>query len=212
MSGRGKRGNPYAKPDPFTQKAKSEGYPARSVYKLEEIDRRCKLFAQGQRVLDLGCAPGSWLLYAAKKVGPRGLVRGVDLTPLEIALPPNAKAMAGDALTPSAEVERFLLEGAPYDVVVSDMAPATTGTTFADQARSAELVSRTLDVADAWLAKDGAWVAKLFMSEEIVELRKRIRTMFGEERVLRPEGVRTVSYEVFLVGLGVAPSGAGPGP
>lgn len=196
-----KRGNPYAKPDAFTQRAKAEGYPARSVYKLEEIDRRVRLFRPGQRVLDLGCAPGSWLLYAAKKVGPSGRVRGVDLTPLEIALPKNAAALAGDALSPPPEVEAFLREGAPYDVVVSDMAPSTTGTRMADQARSAELVERTLDVAQAWLSPGGSWVAKLFMSDAIVDLRKRVRTLFEEERVIRPEGTRQVSYEVFLVGL-----------
>ncbi len=205
-----KRGNPYAKPDTFTQRAKSEGYPARSVYKLEEIDRRVRLFRPGQRVLDLGCAPGSWLLYAAKKVGPSGRVRGVDLTPLEIALPKNAAAMAGDALTPNAEVEAFLREGAPYDVVVSDMAPSTTGTRMADQARSAELVERTLDVAAEWLAPGGAWVAKLFMSEAIVGIRKRVRELFEEERVIRPEGTRQVSYEVFLVGLRKRPTAEAP--
>lgn len=197
-----KRGNPYARSDVFAQRARKEGYPARSVYKLEEIDQRTKLLKQGQRVLDLGCAPGSWLLYAAKRVGPSGRVRGVDLKPLEIALPPNTVAIAGDALTPGPEVEAFLRENAPYDVVLSDMAPSTSGTPFQDQARSAELVERTLDVADAWLNKGGAWVAKLFMSEALVELRKRVRSMFAEERVIRPEGTRSVSYEVFLVGLG----------
>jgi 23S rRNA (uridine2552-2'-O)-methyltransferase len=198
----GRRGkNPYAKADAFTQKAKKEGYPARSVYKLEEIDRRVRLFKGGQKVLDLGCAPGSWLLYAAQKVGPSGRVRGVDLTPLAISLPKNALAMAGDALTPPPDVAAFLAEGGPYDVVVSDMAPSTTGTPMADQARSAELVGRTLDVAEQFLAPGGSWVAKLFMSEAMVELRKRVRSMFEEERIIRPEGTRDVSTEVFLIGL-----------
>jgi len=207
---RNKRHNPYARADAATQRARKEGYPARSVYKLEEIDRRCSLLRPGQRVLDLGCAPGSWLLYAAKKVGGQGRVRGIDLSALEVALPGNAAAMVGDALQPSAEVDAFLAELAPYDVVLSDMAPATTGTTFADQARSAELVERTLDVAERWLAPGGAWVAKLFMSEAIVDLRKRIRSMFEEERILRPEGTRSVSYEVFLVGLRKKPPAPRP--
>lgn len=198
----GKRGkNPYARADVFAQRARKEGYPARSVYKLEEIDRRCRLFRGGQRVLDLGCAPGSWLMYAAQKVGPSGRVRGVDLKPLDITLPPNAIAIAGDALTPNDEVKAFLREGAPYQVVMSDMAPSTSGTPFADQARSAELVTRTLDVADELLGQGGAWVAKLFMSEAMTDIRKRVRTMFEEERIIRPEGTRSVSFEVFLVGL-----------
>lgn len=210
--GRDKRKNPYARADVFAQRARSEGYPARSVYKLEEIDRRVRVFKQGQRVLDLGCAPGSWLMYAAKKVGGGGRVRGIDLKGLEVALPTNAIAVAGDALTPSPEIEAFIREGAPYDVVMSDMAPATSGTPFADQARSAELVERTLDVADQWLARGGVWIAKLFMSEAMVELRKRVREMFAEERVIRPEGTRSVSFEVFLVGIGkrTEPSGINP--
>ena len=200
--GRDNKPNPYARSDQFSQRARKEGYPARSVYKLEEIDRRIRVFRPGQRVLDLGCAPGSWLMYAAKKTAPSGRVRGIDLKGLEIALPPNASAIAGDALEPSPETEAFLREGAPYDVVMSDMAPSTSGTAFADQARSAELVERTLDVAEQWLNKDGVWIAKLFMSEALVELRKRVRLLFTEERVIRPEGTRTVSTEVFLVGIG----------
>ncbi len=194
--------NPYARPDALTLRAKSEGYPARSVYKLEEIDRRCGLLRSGQRVLDLGCAPGSWLLYAAKRVGAKGSVRGVDLTTLAIAMPPNAIAIAGDAFDRDGSTFAFLREGAPYDVVLSDMAPSTTGNRFTDQARSAELVRRTLEIAEALLAPGGAWVAKLFMSEELVEIRKQVRALFTEERIIRPEGTRQISYEVFLVGPG----------
>jgi 23S rRNA (uridine2552-2'-O)-methyltransferase len=202
--------NPYARPDAFTKRAKAEGYPARSVYKLEEIDRRCQLLRGGQRVLDLGCAPGSWLLYAAKRVGQKGSVRGVDLTPLTIGLPPNAQALAGDAFATEGETFDFVRAGAPYDVVLSDMAPATTGNRFTDQSRSAELVRRTLDIAEAFLAPGGAWVAKIFMSEELVEIRKRVRASFEEERIIRPEGTRQISYEVFLVGLRRKPPAPSP--
>ena len=195
------RGNPYAKPDAFSQRAKAEGYPARSVYKLEEIDRRCRLLRPGMKVLDLGCAPGSWLLYAAKKVGPSGKVRGIDLTPLTIGMPANAQAIVGDAFSRDGEVDAFLRSLAPYDAVISDMAPSTSGNRFADQARSAELVDRTLDLAEELLAPGGAWVAKLFMSDDLPRLRTRVRALFAEERILRPEGTRAVSYEVFLVGL-----------
>jgi 23S rRNA (uridine2552-2'-O)-methyltransferase len=198
-SGRG-GGNPYAKPDVYTQKAKAAGYPARSVFKLEEIDRRCRLFRGGQRVLDLGCAPGSWLLYAALKVGPSGRVRGVDLSPITVALPAHAEAKVGDAFTPDAETDAFIRELAPYDVIVSDMAPSTTGNRLADQVHSAELVDRTLDLAAELLKPGGSWVAKLFMSDEMPALRAKIRSLFASERIIRPEGTRAISYEIFLVG------------
>ena len=199
--GAGRSGkNPYSKPDVFAQKAKKEGYPARSVYKLEEIDRRVRLLRPGMHVLDLGCAPGSWLLYAAQRVGANGRARGIDLSALEIALPRNAESMVGDAFAPTAEVDAFIRQLAPYQVVLSDMAPSTTGERFGDQMRSAELVDRTLDLADELVAPGGSWVAKVFMSDELPRLRARARALFESERILRPEGTRTVSYEVFLVG------------
>src|SRR6476469_6642190 len=119
-----RKGNPYKGPDRFTKEAKSAGYPARSVFKLEEIDRRVRLLRAGMNVLDLGASPGSWSLYAAKKIGPAGHLLAMDLKPLETALPANAVAFVGDALTlDNAQLATF----APYDVVLSDMAPSTTG-------------------------------------------------------------------------------------
>ena len=142
------RQNPYKKPDRFTVAAKKAGFPARSVFKLEEIDRRVRILRPGMRVLDLGAAPGSWLLYAGQRVGPSGKVLGVDLKPLNLALPANVEFHVGDALTLANEA---LSAFAPYDVVLSDMAPSTTGVRFTDQSRSYELFVRALDVAAALL-------------------------------------------------------------
>ena len=138
-----RRNNPYAGADRRTQQAKAKGYPARSVFKLEEIHRRCRVFRQGQHVLDLGAAPGSWTLYAAQQVGPRGRLVAVDLKPIKQQFPPTVTALRGDALNPEAgsELSRTLLDGGPYDVVMSDMAPNTSGNTFTDQVRSFELNS-----------------------------------------------------------------------
>src|ERR1700678_2723645 len=115
------RKNPYAKPDHFTRAAKDAGFPARSVFKLEEIDRRTRLLGAGMRVLDLGAAPGSWSKYAAQKIGPGGRLLAVDLEPLATTLPPNAEYIQGDALSLSSDDD--LARFAPYDVVLSDMAP-----------------------------------------------------------------------------------------
>lgn len=190
--------NPYKKADTFTKAAKAQGYPARSVFKLEEIDRRTRLLRPGQRVLDLGAAPGSWSKYAAERVGPKGRVLAVDLSEIVAVMPPHVERIQGDVF---ALAEDELGKAGPYDVVLSDMAPATTGTRFADQARSFELFMRAADVAERVLAPGGSFVGKLFMSEDFVRARDRLRGLFAEVRVLRPEATRTQSYEVFLVGM-----------
>jgi len=193
------RSSPYKKPDHFTREAKKAGFPARSVWKLDEIDRRVRLFRAGMRVLDLGAAPGSWSLYAAEKIGPSGKLLAVDLSPLGATLPPHATFLQGDALSlDDGAVAQF----APYDVVLSDMAPRTTGTPGVDQARSFELFMRALEVAGNLVRPGGAFVGKIFMSEELRVARAKLKTLFGEERLVRPEGTRSVSTELFVVGLG----------
>jgi 23S rRNA (uridine2552-2'-O)-methyltransferase len=196
VSARGK--NPYKRPDAFTKQAKAQGYPARSVFKLEEIDRRVRLFRAGQRVLDLGAAPGSWSMYAAQRIGPKGKLLAIDLSPITAILGPTATAIQGDALSlANADLALF----APYDVVLSDMAPSTTGSKLADQARSFELFMRAADVAREHLAPGGTFVGKLFMSDDFPKAKAALQKTFDEVRNIRPEGTRSVSSEVFLVGL-----------
>jgi len=190
--------NPYKGPDRFTQAAKQQGYPARSVFKLEEIDRRINLLKGGMHVLDLGATPGSWMLYAAQKIGRGGKLLAVDLNPIEIPVPENAQFILGDALALDNEA---LATFAPYDVVLSDMAPKTTGNRLGDQTRSFELFMRALAVAEKLLKPGGAFVGKIFMGEDYVHAQKAVKAMFGEERAIRPDGTRTNSYELFLVGL-----------
>jgi 23S rRNA (uridine2552-2'-O)-methyltransferase len=192
------RKNPYAKPDHLTRAAKDAGYPARSVFKLEEIDRRTRLLRQGQRVLDLGAAPGSWSLYAAKKIGPRGKLLAVDIAPLNTVLPPHAEFIEGDALTLENDA---LARFAPYDVVLSDMAPNTTGNRVTDQCRSFDLFMRAVAVAATLGAKGGAFVGKIFMSNDLPLARAELRRHYGVERLIRPEGTRSVSIEIFAVAM-----------
>ena len=198
MSGR--KGNVYEKPDARTKAAKAQGFPARSVFKLEEIDRRVKLLRAGQKVLDLGAAPGSWSLYAAQKVGPSGRVLAIDLQEIRQAFPPNVKVAQGDALTLE---NAALSEFAPYDIVLSDMAPNTSGSKLRDQAGSLELCLRALSVALA-LGKVGShFVAKIFMSGDFQIARKLAGEQYDKCQVIRPEGTRQQSTEVFIVGLGL---------
>lgn len=191
------RKNPYAKPDRFTRAAKDAGYPARSVFKLEEIDRRTRLLRGGQRVLDLGASPGSWSMYAAKKIGPAGKLLAVDLEPLTAALPQNAVFVQGDALSLGND---DLALFAPYDVVLSDMAPRTTGNRVTDQSRSFDLFMRALAVAATLGARGGAFVGKIFMSDDLPLARTELRKHYARERLIRPEGTRAVSMEIFVVG------------
>ena len=191
-----RKANPYKKADHFTKEAKRAGYPARSVFKLEEIDRRARILRPGMQVLDLGASPGSWALYASKQVGTRGKVLAVDLKPLETALPLNVTFVLGDAF---ALGDAAFAPFAPYDVVLSDMAPNTTGNRLGDQTRSFELFMRALEVGGRLVKPGGAFVGKIFMGEDLPVARAAVRKLFAGERLIRPEGTRSVSYEIFVV-------------
>ncbi len=192
------RNNPYKRPDAFTKAAKAKGYPARSVFKLEEIDQRCKLLKPGQRVLDLGAAPGSWSMYASQRIGQSGKLLAIDLSPIQVAVGTNAEVRVGDALSLSNEDLGLF---APYDVVLSDMAPATSGQRDVDQWRSYELFVRALDVAQA-LGKPGShFVGKIFMGAEFAKARDAVRLAYEEVKTVRPDGTRSASFEVFVCGL-----------
>ena len=187
--------NPYKKPDRFTVAAKKAGFPARSVFKLEEIDRRVRIFRPGMKVLDLGAAPGSWSLYVAQRVGPKGRVLAIDLQPIAVAMPPNVEVRPGDAFAISS-----LEEQGPFDVVLSDMAPATTGVRFTDQSRSFDLFMQALAVAERSLVPGGTFVGKIFMGEDLPKARAKVRELFAKERLIRPETTRASSYELFVIG------------
>lgn len=185
--------------DAFGKRAQKEGYPARSVYKLEEIDRRLRVFRRGQRVLDLGASPGSWTLYAANKVGREGKVTALDLNPARTALPPQAQYQTGDVMEiGSAEL------GGPhsFEVVMSDMAPKTSGARERDQFRSFELYQRALEIAEAVLVPGGVFIGKLFQGAEFQQARSATQERFDQVRLIKPEASRDESYEIFLIGLG----------
>ncbi len=185
--------------DPFWKRARREAFAARSVYKLEEIDRRFRLLKPGARVCDLGCRPGSWLQYAARVAGERGALVGLDRAPLDVAIP-RARILVGDvyAVTPA----ELLGELPAFDVVLSDMAPDTTGVRSLDQARSEGLFERALEIAEATLAPTGAFVGKLFQGPDWNRLVARVRGRFDEVRTVKPEGSRKESIEQYVVARG----------
>jgi len=197
MARRGRSGRQQRHQDHFGRRAKSEGRPARSVYKLEEIDQRWRLLRSGMRILDLGCSPGSWLQYAAERVGPKGSAIGYDLKDVNISLPAHAEARIGDAFEVSADEI-----GGQVDVLLSDMAPATMGHHKTDALRSAALAERALDLAVILLRPGGGVVVKLLEGGEIVDLVKRMRVEYEKVERIRPKATRKESTEIFLVGLG----------
>ncbi len=195
--GRGGGDNAYTG-DRFTAKAKAEGYLARSVYKLQEIDERYRLFKKGQRVVDLGCSPGSWLVWVDERIGRTGKVLGIDiLEPGPVGVP----FLVQDIFETDPSVFREAL-GDDADVVLSDMAPRTTGDTFGDHVRQIELATRALEVAVALLKKGGHFVVKVFDGEDAHAYVTSIRPYFDKVKRVKPEAVRTQSREFFVVATG----------
>lgn len=192
----------YNPRDHYFRKAKQENFAARSVFKLEEIDQKFKIFRGAKTVLDLGASPGSWSQYASKVVGEKGQVLGVDLSPVTVKLK-NAVFIQADLRDLQLE-EIFKEHGfvPPFDIVMSDMAPKTTGIRMTDQARSMELCELALDVAVRFLKKDGGFVCKLFHSDDFSKLREQMKKVFQKVEAVKPDSTRKISKEIFLVGLG----------
>lgn len=194
--------------DHYFKKAKQEHYPARSVYKLEEIERQSRLLFPGAAVLDLGACPGSWTLYAAGRVGPTGHVLAIDLNPPGTAFPGQVTYLTGDMLEPGPEIVDAFARLGPFDVVLSDMAPKTTGVKFTDQARSLELCEAALAVAQKRLKPGGAFVVKIFQGPDAPAYQKGLRDFFDKVRVAKPKSSRAESKEIFYVATGFRPRSA----
>ncbi len=190
--------NPYRRPDRFTRQARAEGYAARSVYKLDDIQQRHKLFRPGQRVVDLGCFPGSWSRFLLQTVGRSGRVVGVDLEEPQL---PGGTWIVRSVLEVSAEELRAAL-GGPADAVVSDMAPRTTGQRLHDHVLQIELADRALELAVALLAPGGSFVCKVFDGEDAPAFVDRVKARFERLKRARPEAVRKNSREFFVVAEG----------
>ena len=198
---------PYDRKDAFHQRAKAEGYASRAAYKLLEIQRRARVLARGQRVIDLGCWPGGWLQVAAELVGPKGRVGGVDLRaidpPLELA---NVFALVGDLSEPA--VRKALLDqlGGPADTLLSDAAPTLSGVRATDRAAEEELLAAVKALLPELLRPGGSLVLKLMEGPEAQAAEKRLRTRFGKSRSLRPEASRKGTTERYWLGFRYTPS------
>ena len=188
--------------DHFSRQAREQGFPARSVFKLQEMQERFRLIRPGARILDLGAAPGSWSQYCLQKLGGRGLVVGVDLNEPCFRLPPGPaeyRFIRGSLF--AAEVEKSLGELAPYDLVLSDAAPQTSGSAVVDSQGSLELAARAVELACRWLRTGGSVVVKVFQGGEEGTLLQRLRAAFARARAFKPGASRSESREVYYLGL-----------
>jgi 23S rRNA (uridine2552-2'-O)-methyltransferase len=186
--------------DHYTQRAKKEKYPARSVYKLQEIQSKFRLIKKGNRVLDLGCSPGSWLLFAAQLTTGSGQVVGVDLKPVSIQLPDHVSVYTGDILAdPDSLTARI---GTDYHVVLSDMAPATSGQKDMDASRSYHLCQAALATAERILLPGGRFVCKIFQGSEFENLSASVKQSFRQYKIFKPRSSRKASKEIYIIGMG----------
>lgn len=186
--------------DHFSRKAKKEGYPARSVYKLEEIQRKYRLIQKGQRILDLGCAPGSWLLYSAKQTGSRGWVVGIDVKPLSVKIPDHVRFYPKDIMTLDESFFKNMTNG--FHVVLSDMAPATTGSKDVDAARSLNLCQQAFDIAKTHLVDNGSFVCKILQGIDFKIFSDSVKKAFSTFKIFKPQSSRKASREIYFIGMG----------
>ncbi|MBF0118544.1 MAG: RlmE family RNA methyltransferase [Desulfobacterales bacterium] len=184
--------------DYYSKKAKKEDFPARSIYKLQEIQEKFKIFRKGFKVIDLGCSPGSWLLYSAKEVGDKGEVIGLDLNPIGTNVPNNTRHFVCDIL----EIDDKIINeiGSNFDLVLSDMAPNTTGNKSVDAARSFELCMAALYLAKKILIIGGSFVCKIFQGEDFKLFLDEVKIAFHQYKIFKPNSCRKASKEIYIIG------------
>ncbi len=203
----------YESADFWSLKAKKEGYPARSVYKLKEIDEKFSLIPKISdrrrsrfHILDLGAAPGSWSLYALRKLNGAGFLTAVDLSPLSrqydhgLFDSENFRFFQGDITDSNLKAD--IRGNGPYDLILSDAAPATTGVRTIDAERSLELVEAVSDYAEAYLSGQGALVVKVFQGGGEREVLLKLRKRFATVKTFKPVSCRSESFETYFVALG----------
>jgi len=190
--------------DYYFKKAKKEKYPARSVYKLEEAHKKHRFLRPGDTVLDLGCQPGSWSMYAARIVGPGGRVIGVDLQggkKVRLANAATIEYHCIDIMEPDF-IEWLQKITKCFRVVLSDIAPSTSGNKWVDQQQSIRLALRVVEIAEGVLESGGNLYFKVFEGEDFKELVDSVRKRFKTTRIVKPKSSRSESREVFVLGMG----------
>ena len=187
--------------DPFVKQAQKDGYRARSAYKLIELNEKDRLIRPGMRIMDLGSAPGGWSQVASKLVGERGRVLATDILPMDALV--NVDFIQGD-FTEDVIVQQVLdwLGGAKFDLIISDIAPNTTGIDSADAAKSIYLLELALDMVQRTLKSQANFAAKMFQGSGSDQYLKELRTHFAKVAIRKPAASRKESREVYIVAKG----------
>ncbi|HCU53840.1 MAG TPA: 23S rRNA (uridine(2552)-2'-O)-methyltransferase RlmE [Gammaproteobacteria bacterium] len=187
--------------DEYVKRARKEGYRSRAVYKLKEIDERDRLLKPGLVVVDLGAAPGAWSQYVKERVGKNGRVIAMDILPIEPLA--GIEILQGD-ITEDATLQALMeaISGQPVDLVISDMAPNTTGIDSADQARAMYLAELAMDFAGRVLKPGGTFLVKVFQGSGFNELFKSLQQRFQRVATRKPKASRPRSAEQYLLATG----------
>ncbi len=184
--------------DHYFKKAKREKYPARSVYKLQEIDVKYKIIKQGQTILDIGCAPGSWSQYILKKIG-KGRVLGIDIINSVQISDPRFHFLKRDIFElQKGDIEKYRNR---FDLITSDAAPSTTGNKFADNQVSLAIVKRVFQLADDILKPHGSIIAKVFQGEDLRAFVAAEKKYYAKISLFKPKSSRKESRELFIIAL-----------
>lgn len=185
--------------DFFYKLAKKKGVNARSYFKLEQIEQKFRVFKPGMRVLDIGCAPGSWLQYVHELVGQKGELVGIDLAAMSLSFP-NLVFYQEDLF--DVNPEEILQTHGLMDVVISDIAPKTTGQKVIDIEKSFQLCKKALSFAKVCLKENGDFVCKMFHGETFDDFHRLMKQSFHQVHIYRPQATRKISKEIFWVGKG----------
>ncbi|MBU7004991.1 MAG: RlmE family RNA methyltransferase [Theionarchaea archaeon] len=187
--------------DQYYRKAKADGYPSRASYKLIQLNQKSRLIRSGDKVLDLGSAPGGWSLAAGEIVGGRGLVVGVDLVESPPPKRDNIFFVLGDMMEETT-LQRIKALSETFDVVISDASPSISGVWSRDHLLSIDLARRALEICGDLLRPGGNFVTKVFQGEELDHFHRQVKEEFEKSKRSKPGASRGESSEIYIVGLG----------